>query len=72
VRIGYEAANLELDTPAWAEAELNARRRIIEGLVTRVEVTEDGNISVHAKISFDSPVAFQGKEVYTSETFSAK
>ena len=72
VKIGYEAANVELDTPACSEAQLNARRRIIEGLVTKVEVAEDGNVSVHAKISFDSPVAFEAKEVYTSETFSTK
>lgn len=67
VRLGYEAANLDADTPEMAKAQFEARRRIIEGLVTRVEVLEDKSVRVEAEINFNESALSEGDSVFTSE-----
>ncbi|NUM43761.1 MAG: recombinase family protein [Anaerolineales bacterium] len=51
--IGYEVVNQNGNTPEQTAAIFEARRRIIEGLVTKVEVMEDGSVKVEAEIHLD-------------------
>jgi hypothetical protein len=67
-RVGYEAANLIPDTPERASAQFEARRRIIDGLVTRVEILEDKSVKVAAEIQLDERAIYEGEEGYTSDT----
>ncbi len=67
VRIGHEAINLDPDTPEHVEAQFQARRRIIKGLVTRADVLSDKTVTVVAEIQFNETVLQEGVSVFTSE-----
>jgi hypothetical protein len=70
-RVGYEAVNLEPNTPERAEARFLARRRIIEGLVIKVNVLEDRGVKVEAEIHLDDPAVYGLSNLFVSDTLNA-
>jgi hypothetical protein len=50
VQVGHAAVSKELKTPEEIEAQFNARRRITEELVTKVEVNREKEVVVFTEI----------------------